>query len=108
MSNNKIDITDQNFEEKVLKNSKLTLVDFWAEWCGPCKALGPVIDELAEEIKDVDFCKCNIDKNPETPSKYAVRSIPTLILFNKGEVVDTKVGAVSKEVLRGWIKEYNK
>ena len=98
-------ITDKNFEEKVLKSSKLVLVDFWAPWCGPCKSLAPVIDEVATEIAEVSVLKCNIDENPESPSKYQVRSIPTLTLFKDGKVIDTKVGAISKGALKDWINE---
>jgi thioredoxin 1 len=98
-------VTDQNFETKVLNNTKLTLVDFWAPWCGPCKALSPVIDEIATEMSDVAIFKCNIDENPETPSKNQVRSIPTLTLFKDGKAVSTKVGALSKGALKDWIKE---
>lgn len=98
-------ITDKNFEEKVLKSSKLVLVDFWAPWCAPCKSLAPAIDEVAAEIAEVSVLKCNIDKNPESPSKYKVRSIPTLTLFKDGKVIDTKVGAISKGVLKDWINE---
>jgi thioredoxin 1 len=101
-------INDQNFEERVLKNSKLTLVDFWAPWCGPCQALAPVIDEVANEMEEVDVVKCNIDENPETPSKHQVRSIPTLTLFKNGKAISTKVGSISKGALKDWVKENNK
>ena len=98
-------ITDENFESEVLKASKPTLVDFWAEWCGPCKQIAPALDELSDEFGDqLTIAKVNIDDNPETPSKYGVRGIPTLILFKDGEVASTKVGALPKSKLKEWIE----
>jgi len=93
--------TDENFDEEVLRADKPVLVDFFAEWCGPCKMMGPVIDELAEEVKD-DFIvgKINIDESPNTAGKYGVQSIPTVILFKKGEEADRMVGFQSKEALK--------
>lgn len=99
------EITDDLFEEKVINSSKPVVVDFWASWCGPCKQLAPTIDAISEELSnDVDIYKCNIDDNPETPSKYAVRGIPTLILFKDGKVADTKVGNLPKSTIMEWIK----
>ena len=100
------EITDNLFEEKVIKSKKPVLIDFWAIWCGPCKQLAPTIDSISEEMaNDIDVYKCNIDDNPETPSKYAVRGIPTLILFKDGQVVDTKVGNLPKSSIVQWIQD---
>ena len=98
-------IKDENFENDVLNSSMLTLVDFWAEWCGPCKQIGPIIEEIAEEKKDMlKIVKLNIDENPQTPQKYGVRGIPTLMLFKDGKLVDSKVGSMTKSLLSEWIE----
>jgi thioredoxin 1 len=95
-----VHVTDDNFQEKVLKAALPTLVDFWAPWCGPCKAIGPMIDELAAEYEGkVQICKMNVDDSPETPGKYGIRAIPTLIFFKNGEVADQVTGAVGKPQL---------
>lgn len=97
-------IDDNEFDEKVLKSSGMVLVDFWAEWCGPCKQIGPILDEISKEREGkVTVAKVNIDKNPNTPQKYGVRGIPTMILFKNGEAVSTKVGALPKSKLEEWI-----
>src|SRR4051812_8241577 len=97
-------VSDNEFNEKVLKSALPVLVDFWAEWCGPCRQVGPILDELADEMQGkVTVAKVNIDKSPETPSKYGVRGIPTLILFKNGEPVATKVGALPKTKLVEWL-----
>ena len=99
-------INDNNFEQEVIKSESLTLVDFWAEWCGPCKMIGPALEEISEEMKnDIRITKLNIDENPLTPQKYSVRGIPTLLLFRNGEVVAEKIGALSKAKLSEWISE---
>jgi len=99
-------VTDANFEANVLKSAQLVLVDFWAEWCGPCKMIGPVLEEVATEMNgEVTIAKMNVDDNPVTPSKYGIRSIPTLMLFKGGTLVATKVGALQKAALQAWIKE---
>lgn len=97
-------VTDENFEEEVMKSDLPVLVDFWAEWCGPCKMLGPVIDELAGDMKGkVKIVKMNIDEHPGTPSKLGVRGIPTMMFFKGGEQVGTKVGALPKNSIEEWI-----
>src|SRR3989338_2667890 len=94
---------DNNFESDVLKNSLPVLVDFWAPWCGPCRQLAPIIDGIAKEtVGTMDVVKCNIDENPEAPSKYGVRSIPTLMIFKGGKLVDTKIGSLPKSALHEW------
>ncbi|WP_343564301.1 thioredoxin TrxA [Kiloniella sp. b19] len=97
-------VSDASFENDVLKASGPVLVDFWAEWCGPCKMIAPVLDELAQEMGDtLSIAKVNIDENPATPQQYGVRGIPTLLLFNDGELVATKVGAITKGQLTDWV-----
>ena len=97
-------VSDNEFNEKVLKASGPVLVDFWAEWCGPCRQVGPILDELAGEMQGkLTVAKVNIDKSPETPTKYGVRGIPTLILFKNGEPVATKVGSLPKTKLVEWL-----
>lgn len=98
--------TDDNFEGEVLKSDKPVLVDFWAPWCGPCKAIGPIVEELAEQLKDsVKIMKLNVDENQKIAVKFGVRSIPTLILFKDGKVLDTLIGLVPKERLESFIKK---
>ena len=101
-----VQLTDDSFENDVIKSSVPVLVDFWASWCAPCKAIGPVIDSLADEYDGkVKVAKLNVDENPATPGKFGVRGIPTLILFKDGKVVDQVVGAVPKNQLEGLIKK---
>jgi thioredoxin 1 len=97
-------VTDTSFEQEVLKASAPVLVDFWAEWCGPCKMIGPVLEEIAGDYAGkLKIAKLNIDENPQTPPKYGIRGIPTLMLFKNGQVEATKVGAVSKSQLAAFI-----
>ena len=97
-------ISDSSFEADVLKANGPVLVDFWAEWCGPCKMIAPALEELAEQLKGrLTIAKINIDHNPQTPKKYGVRGIPTLILFKDGKPVNTLVGARPKSALKQWI-----
>ncbi len=101
-----VQLSDSSFEQQVLKSSTPVLVDFWASWCAPCKAIAPVIDGLADEYDGkVKVGKLNVDENPSTPGQYGVRGIPTLILFKDGKVVDQVVGAVPKNQLEGLIKK---
>ena len=98
-------VGDDNFDTNVLASDKPGLVDFWAEWCGPCKMIGPSLEEISEELGDqVIIAKLNIDDHPDTPSKYGVRGIPTMILFKDGKIVDTKVGAAPKAAIKGWLE----
>ncbi len=104
MSDAIIHVTDANFETEVLKSADPVLVDYWADWCGPCKMLAPVLDEIASEYAGkVKVAKLNIDENPGTPPRYGIRGIPTLMLFKDGEVEATKIGAVSKSQLTAFI-----
>ena len=98
-------ITDASFQTDVLQSDKPVLVDFWAEWCGPCRMIGPALEELSDELGEkVTITKINIDENPETPGRYGVRGIPTMILFKNGAPAATKVGAAPKSQLKGWIE----
>jgi thioredoxin 1 len=98
--------TDSSFEADVLKSDQLVVVDFWAEWCGPCKMIAPFLEDLAREKEgQIRVAKVNIDDNPLTPTKYGVRGIPTLMLFRNGEIAATKVGALPKTKLFEWVEE---
>ena len=100
-----VKITDESFESDVLKSDTPVLVDFWAEWCGPCKMIAPALDELATELGEkVMIAKINIDENPHTPQKYGVRGIPTMMIFEGGQVAATKVGALPKSKIKEWIE----
>ena len=106
MSDNIIHVSDDSFEQEVLQSEVPVLIDYWAEWCGPCKMIAPVLDEVASEYADkIRVAKLNIDENPATPPKYGIRGIPTLMLFKNGEVEATKVGAVSKAQLTAFLDE---
>jgi thioredoxin 1 len=101
-----VNVTDENFDTEVLKSDKPMLVDFWAEWCGPCKQIGPTLEEISNEMSnEITIAKHNIDNEPNTPTKYGVRGIPTMLLFKGGELKATKVGATTKSNIVSWIKE---
>ena len=101
-----INITDDNFETEVLKSDLPVLVDFWAEWCGPCKVLGPIIDDVAPEFEGkVRFTKINIDENPNTAPKYGIRGIPTIMIFKNGDLAATNVGVLTKSELTNFLNE---
>ena len=101
-----VHISDESFEEEVLQSERPVLIDYWAEWCGPCKMIAPVLEEIATEFSDrLKVVKLNIDDNPQTPPKYGIRGIPTLMVFKNGQVEATKVGAVSKAQLTAFLDD---
>ena len=101
-----INVTDATFEEEVLKSDKPVVLDFWAPWCGPCKQIGPSLEEISDEMKDkITVAKINIVENPVSPTKYGVRGIPTMLVFKNGEAAAQKVGAVSKPAIVEWIED---
>ena len=106
MSDTIVHVSDDSFEQDVLSSDKPVLVDYWAEWCGPCKSIAPVLEEIADEYQEkMTVAKINVDDNPSTPPIYGIRGIPTLMLFKNGAVEATKVGAVSKAQLNAFIDE---
>ena len=106
MAENILHTSDEGFDTDVLQSDKPVLVDYWAEWCGPCKMIAPILEEVASEYGEkIKICKMNIDENQETPPRYGIRGIPTLILFKNGEVEATKVGALSKSQLQSFLDD---
>lgn len=106
MAKDILEVGDSSFESEVLQSDKPVLVDFWAPWCGPCRAIAPIVEELAEDFGDkVKFTKCNVDENPVTPTKYGIKSIPTLIFFKDGEIQDKVIGIVAKSRLEEMISQ---
>ncbi len=102
-----VKVSDASFKTDVIESETPVLVDFWAEWCGPCKQIGPALEEISEEMGNkIKIAKVNIDDDPETPSKFHVRGIPTLMIFKGGQVVATKVGAMTKTKLSEWVSEH--
>ena len=100
-----IEISDDTFEENVIKKGQPIIVDFWAEWCGPCKQIGPILEEISEEYSDkITIGKLDVDENPETPQKYGVRGIPTIMIFKDGRLIDQKVGSLPKSIINEWIE----
>ena len=101
-----VKVTDQTFEQDVLKSDKPVLVDFWAEWCGPCKQIAPALDQISEELADVvTIAKLDIEESPGVPSRYGVRGIPTMMLFRGGQMASMKVGAMPKQKILDWLNE---
>ena len=99
-----VNVNDSDFENEVLKADGPVVVDFWAEWCGPCKAMSPIVDEIAGEMNGkLKVVKINIDENPEAPTKYGVRGIPTFMVFKDGQVIDTRVGGMAKSQFSEWL-----
>ncbi len=108
-SNSTFEVTDQTFEQDVLKSDKPVMVDFWAAWCGPCKALAPIVDELASQFQGkAKVAKMDVDRNPATPMRYQVRGIPTLIIYKDGQVKEQIVGYVAKEKIEEALEKYVK
>ena len=102
-----VKVTDSSFEADVLKSRLPVLVDFWAEWCGPCRMIGPALEEISDELAGrVTIAKVNIDEHPEWAGRFNVRSIPTMLIFKDGELVSTKLGAAPKSSLKGWVQAY--
>ncbi|WP_420723356.1 thioredoxin TrxA [Hwanghaeella sp. LZ110] len=102
-----VKVSDDEFESKVLQADGPVLVDYWAEWCGPCKSIAPALDEISADMDGkLTIAKLNIDENPQTPTKYGVRGIPTLMLFKDGQVIGTKVGAAPKSALQDWLNQH--
>jgi thioredoxin 1 len=99
-----MEITDKDFKQEVLDSKQLVLIDFWAPWCGPCKMLGPILEDLAQEVNNVKIVKINIDENLEVPSQLGIRSIPTMMLYKGGENIATKIGVLPKNSIKEWIE----
>lgn len=101
-----VSVNDASFKQEVLDSQQLVLVDFWAEWCGPCRMLAPILEEVSGSMKEkLKVVKMNVDENPSTPTQYGVRSIPTLVLFKNGKAISTKTGLLQKNKLEEWVTE---
>ena len=105
MSEKIVEITDQNLKNEVLNNKGFTLIDFWAPWCGPCRMMLPIFEELSKDIDNVKFCKVNVDEQQEVAANYRVSGIPFFILFKDGKAIASRTGGTSKEDLKEWIEE---
>ena len=98
-------IKEKEFESEVINSDKPVLIDFWAQWCGPCKEIAPILEEIADEMQDIiKVVKINIDENPNIPNKYGIQSIPTMIIFKKGQPISTKIGVAIKSEVKTWIE----
>ena len=100
------EVTDKNFNDLVLKSTKPVVVDFWAPWCGPCRMVSPILEELSDEYSDVEILSCNVDDNPLSAQKFGIRNIPTVMFFNEGVHKDTQIGAGSKQLFESKIKNF--